>query len=156
MHGIYLAACDLRALDFDKADMSASSLEYSNMHQVSCIGTKFQFANLRSSTFTLADLEDSSLLGADLAGSTFGGAILAGVNIKDALNARQQQIDQMAAGDWNLLPAGLAAPSHWQTNMFDQFVPPPRNSDHWFSSNQPTREGARVESPQSTPQSQNT
>jgi hypothetical protein len=114
MVGVFLAKADLRALDFDEADMATCNLEGASMYQTSARGANLRYVLLNRAELDLADLDGSSMAGADVSEAIFWATTVKGVKLQEVVNLTQKQLNQMAAGMRGGIPQGLKAPEHWE------------------------------------------
>lgn len=98
------AGAQLRGADFEKADLSRVIFDKANI-----TGANFVYANLSRTVLTSAVFEG----GLDFKNAFFLFARIEGVDLSQAANLTQQQLD-MACGDAaTKLPTGLAVPTQW-------------------------------------------
>jgi uncharacterized protein YjbI with pentapeptide repeats len=98
------AGAQLRGANFEKADLSRAVFD-----KAVITGANFMYANLSRAVLTSASFEGSL----DFKNSFFLFARIEGVDLSQAVNLTQQQLD-MACGDGaTKLPAGLTTPAQW-------------------------------------------
>lgn len=114
MVGVCLERADLRAMDFDQADMRTCNLSHTLLYQGSARGSNLSLALITEVEFALADLDGASMAGADIAGSIFWAATLKGVDLREVVNLTQKELNQMSGGMQTGIPAHLQMPAHWR------------------------------------------
>jgi len=98
------AGAQLRGANFEKADLSRVAFD-----KAIITGANFVYANLSRAVLSSAVFED----GLDFKNAFFLFARIEGVDLSQALNLTQQQMDMACGDDATKLPTGLTKPQQW-------------------------------------------
>jgi uncharacterized protein YjbI with pentapeptide repeats len=113
LKGARLVKAEFLRVSFDGADLSGADLSDGEFSRNSFNKTNLSGANLASAMLQRASFLEANLAGASFKHTYVYWARFAGVDLSQAKDLTQAQVD-MACGDAQTkLPAGLTAPTHW-------------------------------------------
>lgn len=138
LEGAYLNEANLKIADLRGASLERAQLAGANLDGADLTQADLRRANLEGTIVVLlegmgavtpkapegtVELDRFNLVGAILAGANFGGAILAGarlgganlagVDLREAKDLTQEQVDAAIGDERTQLPEGLTRPAHW-------------------------------------------
>ena len=103
---------DLR-VSFDGADLSGADLTDGEFARNSFVKANLVGANLAGAMLQRAAFSEANLAGASFKHTYLYWARLEGVDLSQALDLTQPQIDMACGNDQTKLPVGLTMPTHW-------------------------------------------
>jgi Pentapeptide repeats (8 copies) len=101
-----------------RIDLEGTDLRNAEFSDANCTGIWFWRADLRGANFDGAHLgrailQEADLSNADLRDAKLDKAVLYGTNLAEALNLKQEQINQADGDKETELPDGLVTPKSW-------------------------------------------
>ncbi|NBD33508.1 MAG: hypothetical protein GVY17_11205 [Cyanobacteria bacterium] len=106
--------------NFERANLKAANLEGVDLRIVKLKGTVLTKSILKDSLLNKANLEGAFLINSNLEKANLEKANLEGADLSEAINLKQEQIEQAKGDEMTKIPDYLKMPEHWKNTVETQ------------------------------------
>lgn len=111
--GAVLSKAEILRADFAGADLTNADLSKAELSRATMAGATLDGVNLQHSNLSRADFAGASLAGTDFLGAYMYLTKLQGVDLSQAKNLEDRQLEVSCGDEATRLPEGIAAPAGW-------------------------------------------